>query len=94
MFIFIKSIFSGKGNGQSGGEPAIEYNGFVIQPTPNKVDGGWSTTAIISKTVDDETKTHNFIRADTTTSKDSAVELIVSKAKVMIDQAGDKIFSR
>lgn len=73
-------------------EAVVEYQGFDIQPTPNKVSGGWSTEAIISKQIEGETKTHRFIRADTTASKEGAVALILSKAKVMIDQVGEKIF--
>ncbi|WP_424948039.1 HlyU family transcriptional regulator [Candidatus Spongiihabitans sp.] len=71
----------------------VEYQGFNIQPTPNKVSGGWSTEARISKAIDGETKTHHFIRADTTASRDAAAELVVAKARVMIDQAGEQIFS-
>ncbi|WP_423907737.1 HlyU family transcriptional regulator [Candidatus Spongiihabitans sp.] len=75
-------------------EAAVEYQGFDIQPTPNKVSGGWSTEAVISKVIDGETKTHHFIRADTTASQKGAVELTISKARTMIDQAGEQIFSK
>ncbi len=93
MIKILKSIFGGKNGGSQRAEQAVEHNGFSIQPTPNNINGGWSTEAIISKIINGETKTHNFIRADTSGSRDGAIELIISKAKMFIDQAGEKIFS-
>ena len=93
MIKFLQRLF------QRGGEPpakeaaAVEYNGFHIRPRPRKVAGGWSTEARICKTIDGESKQHAFIRADTSTGKEAAVLLITSKAKTLIDQRGDKIFS-
>ena len=90
---FLKSIFGGgKSNGASQAE-TLEYNGFSIQPTPRNVNNGWSTEAIITKEIDGEVHTHHFIRADTTAEQGAAVELTLSKARITIDQLGDKIFS-
>ncbi len=75
-------------------EAVVEYQGFDIQPTPNKVSSGWSTEAVISKVIDGKIKTHHFIRADTAASKQGAVKLTLSKARTMIDQAGEQIFPK
>ena len=94
MIKFLKSIFSSSRKKQIPEVAAIEYEGFNILPTPKKVNGGWSTEATISKEIDGVIQSHHFIRADTTSSQDGAIELTISKAKVMIDQVGDQMFSR
>ena len=88
---FFKKLF-----GASSPEPRLEesvtYKGFQIQPAPQNQGNGWSTQAVISRTEDGVTQTHEFIRADTTADRDGAVQLTVSKCMVYIDQAGDSIF--
>ena len=95
MIDIIKKLFGGNSGNQPGPDqgPVVEYKGFEILPTPGKSGGGWSTAATISKSSDGETKTHYFIRADTTSTREAAVELTVNKAKMCIDQIGDQIFS-
>lgn len=95
MLKFVKSLFGGGSNNDSqpqSKEAAVEYNGFRIIPCPRSDKGGWSTEAIIEKDVDGETLSHHFIRADSSSGKDGAIELILSKSKTTIDQLGDKIF--
>ncbi|MCY3769814.1 MAG: HlyU family transcriptional regulator [Gammaproteobacteria bacterium] len=87
----IKSLF-GRGRGDSEEESSFEYQGFKIQLTPKQGNNGWSTEAIISKEVGGELKTHHFIRADTTGSKEGAMELITIKTRTLIDQSGERIF--
>jgi len=77
--------------------PAVEYNGFSIHPRPRRKNGGWTTEAVIRKRGGDggahATREHIFIRADASPGKDEAVEFIIGKAKMFIDQQGDAIFS-
>lgn len=78
--------------------PGVDYNGFSIHPRPRRKNGGWTTEAVIRKHGDAADVTgapreHIFIRADASPGKDEAVALIVSKAKMLIDQQGDSIFS-
>ena len=95
---FLKSLFGAKEGG--GREPAaaqadsVEYKGYTIQPTPKNPGAGWSTEGIVSREIDGEVRTHHFIRADTSSDPDSAAQLMISKAQVMIDQVGDGIFDR
>ena len=48
--------------------------------------------ARIEKEVNGEVKTHRLIRADTLESHGAAVEASVGKAKLLIDQLGDRLF--
>ena len=93
MIRFFKKLFRGGPPSLAKEEQAVEHGGFSISPCPRKVGGGWSTEAVIRKQVGDETKQHAFIRADASTSKEAAISLIISKAKTLIDQQGDKILS-
>ena len=93
MIRFLKQLFGGHSAPTAvKEEPAVEYDDFRISPCPRKVANGWSTEAVIRKTVDGEAKQHAFIRADVSTTKEAAVSLIINKTKTMIDQQGDKIF--
>ncbi len=91
---FFKSLFGGSGDEVPKEEEVVVYKGFNIQPAPKNAGNGWTTEAVISMEKDDETLTHHFIRADTTANREGAVQLTVSKAQVMIDQAGESIFKR
>lgn len=95
MLGFLKNLFGGSPDQQgnvASAEPATEYNGYLIVPAPQKDAGGWSTEATISKTVDGEAKTHHFIRADKTGSREGAVDLTLNKCRQTIDQLGDRLF--
>jgi len=75
----------------------VDYNGFSIHPRPRRKNGNWSTEAVIRKhdagdAASHAAREHIFIRADASPGRDEAVALIVSKAKLLIDQQGDGIF--
>ena len=93
MANFFTKLFAGGSEEPKPGE-SVTYKGFVIQPAPQNQGNGWTTQAVISKTEDGVTQTHEFIRADTTANREGAVQLTVSKCMVLIDQAGDTIFQR
>ena len=95
MLKFVKSLFGTGSDNQSkpkSKEATVEYNDFRITPCPRNQNGGWSTEAIIEKDIEGETQSHHFIRADSSSSKEGAIELIMNKSKKTIDQLGDKIF--
>ena len=93
MFKLIKSLFSGSPSmEQPNPQEAVEYSGFRIIPHPQNTKGGWSTEATIEKEIDGETKQHHFIRADSSSGREGAVALTLSKARATIDQLGDTIF--
>ncbi|MEM8949157.1 MAG: HlyU family transcriptional regulator [Pseudomonadota bacterium] len=88
----LKSLFGGGGGDSAQAADPVEYNGFQIQPAPQKRDGGWNTAGLISKTIDGDLKEHRFIRVDTHSSHDDAVSFSVTKAQQIIDEQGDNLF--
>ena len=97
------SIFSrlmGKlsGAAQAGGGsergPAQDYNGFTIQAAPLRQGSQWLTAGFISKTVGDEHKEHQFIRADTHGSREDAEAFSITKARLIIDEQGERLFEQ
>ncbi|MCY4051122.1 MAG: HlyU family transcriptional regulator [Gammaproteobacteria bacterium] len=88
---FLKSIF-GREQTKTNAEEAVIYNGFLIQPCPNKVTHGWTTEAVITFEKDGQEQTHRFLRADISFSREEAVQLTLNKAQTMIEQMGEKIF--
>lgn len=72
--------------------PAVEYNGYTIQPAPRRDRGQWLTAGTISKDFPDGPKSQYFVRAETHASPDLASEFAVVKAKQIIDERGDLLF--
>ncbi|WP_346909991.1 HlyU family transcriptional regulator [uncultured Roseibium sp.] len=90
---FSKLFGGGSGQTQSEDHPPVFYNDFEIISEPQLVNGQWQITGRIEKETDGQRKVHIFIRADMLPSEDEAVSQTVRKAKLMIDQQGDKIFN-
>ena len=83
----------GGGGGEAAKREAVAYKGFSIVPAPRKVPGGWTTEGIISKTTGEDTRSEHFIRADMLMSEEDAVDYSVAKAKRIIDELGERIFT-
>ena len=90
----LRGLFGG-GAGRAGveavGEP-VEYNGYTIQPAPQRQSSGWNTAGVIRKEFPDGMREHRFVRVDTHTSKDDAVAFSVLKARQIIDEQGERLF--
>lgn len=89
----LKKLFGG-GNGaapSAKAEPVL-HEGFSITPTPMKDGSSYRLSAVIEKQIGDELKTETIIRADTFPNADQASEAAITKAKLLIDQMGDKLF--
>jgi len=91
----LKGLF---GSGEAGGKksssrPPETYEGFEIIAEPKPAGGQWQVAGRIEKSVGEERKVHTFLRADTMPTEDEAASHMVRKAKVMIDQQGDSIFT-
>ncbi|RQW61797.1 HlyU family transcriptional regulator [Vibrio viridaestus] len=93
---FFSSLFGGAKTEpvQETVEP-VEYKEFLIYPEAKAESGQFRVAGRICKptTDDSEDKEHLFIRSDVLMTKDDANELMIRKAKMFIDQMGDKIFS-
>ncbi len=69
------------------------YKDFTITPDPIPADGQHRIAAHITKEIDGEMKSHHLIRADTLMSANAAAEAAIDKAKIVIDQQGDRLFN-
>lgn len=85
---FLKKLLGGS---VAAVEP-IPHDGFLIFPEPMKDAGGFRLAARIEKTVGEDTKVHQLIRADTFSSQEEAAEAATNKARLLIDQMGDALF--
>ncbi|WP_299928957.1 HlyU family transcriptional regulator [uncultured Pelagimonas sp.] len=89
---WLSKIFGGGASSDAAAE-VIEYNGFRITPTPVNEGGQYRIGARIEREVDGEIKTHDLIRADMIRDFDECKDASIRKAKQMIDQMGDRLFS-
>jgi hypothetical protein len=88
----LKRLFGGGGGVRPAPEPET-YNGFRIFVEPIKESGGYRIAARIEKEVGGETRSHRMVRADLSDSADHAREATLRKAKLLIDQQGEAIFT-
>ena len=72
---------------------AIEYKGYRIRPAPYRANDQYQTAGTIEKDGPEGVKEHWFVRADTYHSREDAIAFTISKAKQIIDQQGDRIFT-
>ena len=87
------SLLSRLFGGSSAKEPEPEtYNDYRIFVEPMNEGGSYRIGARIEKDIAGETKTHMMIRADSYNAIDTANEASLTKAKMLIDQQGDRIF--
>ena len=89
---FIRKLFGGRDPQVEAGEETIEYLGFNITPQPIKEAGGYRVAAKITKSFDDDVKSHQLVRADVCPDALTANNLAVLKAKQVIDFEGDGLF--
>ena len=85
-----KSLFSGSSKPAPQAEP-IEYKGYLIYAEPID-EGQYRLAGRICKEINGELKTHVFIRSDLFPNKEDAVQWMVRKAEIFIDQSGDSMF--
>ncbi|UZD91746.1 HlyU family transcriptional regulator [Cognatishimia activa] len=85
----LKKLFGG--SGPKAPEPE-SHQGFLIFPDSQAEGGNYRLGARIEKEIGGELKTHLLIRADTFNTADAANEAAVRKAKLLIDQMGERLF--
>ena len=90
----MKKLFGGSESQQTSGGVIDEeiYEGFQIKTLEMKDGGQYRVCAEISKTIGDEVKTHKLIRADMCASPQEASQISMRKAKVVINEQGDRMF--
>ena len=88
----LKSLFGGGSKQPALREKmAVDYRGFRIVPAPAQQPNGWRIGAMITKEIEGEIWTHHMIRADVFAEEDFVIELTIRKAKLVIDEQGEKI---
>jgi len=89
------SRLAGGGAGTSDGPavPAVEYKGYRIRPAPYRANDQYQTAGTIEKDGPEGVKEHGFVGSDTYHSREDAIAFPISKAKQIIDQQGDRIFT-
>ncbi|MFL2817402.1 MAG: HlyU family transcriptional regulator [Alphaproteobacteria bacterium] len=90
MFKKLKDLF----NSTPASEYQIVYKDFIIKAKPKKIRGSFTTEGIISKEISGSYLEKAFIRTDTFSKKEDAVELSQRKAKIIIDELGESIFKK
>ncbi|MGJ8602716.1 MAG: HlyU family transcriptional regulator [Marivita sp.] len=91
---FLKKLFGGGGSAKTPPSmPSETHNGFTITAAPVNDGGTWRIGARIEKEIDGEVKSHFMMRADTLQSFDDAAKASVDKARMLVDQQGDRIFT-
>lgn len=92
----LTSLFSGQANESTktvNVEATIEYKDFSITPTPIAEGRQYRVGAIITKGKEETLQTHTFIRSDVIANRDECISVTIRKAKMTIEQSGDKIFN-
>lgn len=87
---FLSRLF-GKSAAPKGPEPVLHKDCRIL-PLPIKEAAGYRIAARIEKDFGGETRVHQLVRADTSTSLEDAVAASVAKARQAIDQLGDDLF--
>ncbi|OAN11510.1 transcriptional regulator [Photobacterium jeanii] len=91
---FLSKLFGfGKEEKQAVSVEPVEYNGYLIYPEPIAEGGQFRIAGRICKTIDGEERTHTFIRSDLLGAKQDAETFMLDKAKMFIDQNGDRMFN-
>jgi hypothetical protein len=97
MASFLKSLLGsvmpgGRGSSAAAEEP-VEYNGYRLYPTPFRDEGQYRTAGRIEKEFETGMKEHRFIRAEKHASLEEAQDFSLIKARQIVDQNGDRMFS-
>ncbi len=93
MGIFSKLFGGSEDEKSTPAAKAEEFEGYLIYPEPSRRGGQWQTAGRIIRQIGEETKEHTFIRADTHGSEDEAKEFSSRKAKQIIKEVGDGMFT-
>jgi len=88
-----KSLLGGGASAPPPVEP-VDYKGFSIEAAPIDEDGKFRTAGYISGEVDGEVRRIRFIRADQSSSRQSAIEHSLTKGRQIIDEQGASLLDK
>lgn len=87
---FLKRLFAGDPAGPV--FDRVDYKGCSIQPDPIREGDLWRVAAEIRREHAGEIQVHRLIRADTMPDPAAAAEMALAKARLVIDQQGERLF--
>ncbi len=94
----MRGLTGGDNAAQDAGEAAMEepvvHDGFLIHAAPIKEGSQWRLAGVITKDGNEAAGEHRFIRADTFSSRDDAIDWTVRKGKQIVDEQGDSALAR
>ncbi len=96
----LRRVFGGGGTpkDEAAQAPAIaareDYQGFELRAMPIKEGNLWRVAGSIVRNVGGTEKTHEFVRADTFPDHDAAVGISMNKARLIVDQLGERMFDQ
>jgi hypothetical protein len=93
MVVYMFGWFKKSGAKKSVEPDWIEYKGFRIAATPKSEGGQHRVGGRIEKGEAESLKSHSFVRADLIPSLNEANDISLMKARLMVDQLGDRLFS-
>jgi hypothetical protein len=91
---FWKTLFGGGAPREEAPPPGEEYKGFTIRATPMQAGSEYQLAGIIEKSVNGETKSYKFVRADRMSSRDEAVSFALAKGRQIVDEQGEGVFGQ
>ncbi|PHP64882.1 hypothetical protein CSC94_22110 [Zhengella mangrovi] len=89
---FLKRLFGG-GAAPEPKVEAIDYEGYVLTPMPKAENGMYRLQGLVARGEGDGRREHMLIRADMFTSAEDAADAFLRKARLLIDQQGEQLFS-
>lgn len=90
---FLRKLFGRSEGSPSGGGAAVEHEGYTIRPAPMPEGSQFRLCAVISREVGGVVKEHRLVRADMFGTRDEAAEAAIRKARLVIKEQGDRMFS-
>jgi len=92
---FLKRLFGSAANENEpqSDEPDEVYNDVELFARPVKEGGQWRIAGMIRKQVDGTVVERKFVRADLLPDLDAARTATLGKAKLIVDQNGDGLWS-
>ncbi|ORE93972.1 HlyU family transcriptional regulator [Aurantimonas sp. 22II-16-19i] len=94
---FLKKLFGGSKGAPAAAGPQVtetlDHAGFTIKATPMQEGGQFRLAALIEKEVGGTVRTHRMIRADMFSSREEATQFALRKARQVIDEQGEALFT-
>lgn len=89
----LSKLFGGGGSKPQAEAQSETYEGYKITPQPAPEGSRYRIGARIEKEINGELKVHELIRADVLDDLDGANVASLNKARQVIDEQGERLFS-